>query len=38
MSNAFREVRQLGRDALHTAEAPVAAPEAVEASQDASQA
>lgn len=38
LSNAFREVRQLGRDALHTAKAPVAAPEAVEAPQDASQA
>ncbi|MDO5759060.1 MAG: hypothetical protein Q4P24_16640 [Rhodobacterales bacterium] len=38
LSSAFREVRQLGRDALHTAEAPVAAPEAVEAPQDVSQA
>ena len=35
LSSAFREVRQLGRDALHTAEAPVTAPEAP---QDASQA
>tara|TARA_R110000796_G_C14564298_1_gene435178 strand:+ start:2900 stop:3619 length:720 start_codon:yes stop_codon:yes gene_type:complete len=38
LSSAFREVRQLGRDALHTAEGPVAAPVAVEAPQDASHA
>lgn len=38
LSNGFREVRQLGRDALHTTVAPVAAPEAVGAPQDALQA